>query len=604
MTDTYQILESNIYKSIEQSKNKSELELIKKGKHYLDISTFELYDEYTLYSITIDVSKDDIHNYYIFYLLQLIQIDQNNKQILKTGKIFLQNHLLSPDKLTDDKTKNSKIDITNLSLSGYINYNLFLKCLTYDYYNTLDLSKFTIYELLDIYYEKLILKEEYISKLTTLLNVIYCYKYYAPVFKFSGVKKETCEKLITSSSALNCLFNIINNIEIDKNFINNEYISNIKKLLNLRNLEETEQLIKRTIPENTIHRYYPNPYSPYITSINYNSKMIPLICNEIKKCVIYDYVNNHKYELNRTSLRRKYNLSYEFNINDIYEHYINPFFNNIKSNILLNYDFINDLQEYKQIFYIQDTYAYTSVLYCIKLKDEIQSDNTFKTIVDNIRQRNECKLLGIPKSGCNNTDFMFTLLYYVLNYINFEYPLYIFDASNFDKKDLPYKHCINNTYRSVLLYSVLNIPTFYNKYGFKNDYSSKEINLNDIQNICAYLSRIFENLFKILKDKENINKVLKITDSYIIDEKFITTYINQLIKNYKTFYKKDETDSTIINYIDYITYEMLMIDLDRYSQYFKDIYNKILIISLREIDNKMIFETILRAINYIYQIIL
>jgi len=605
MTNTYQILESNIYKSIEQSKNKSELELIKKGKYYLDITTFKLYDEYILYSVTIDVSKDDIHNYYIFYLLQLIQIDHNNKQILKTGKIFLQNHILSPDKLTDDKTKNSTIDITNMSLSGHINSNLFLKCSKNGEYDTLDFSKFTTYELLDIYYEKLILKEEYISKLTVLLNVIYTYKNYASVFNKIGIKKEIFENLIKSSFALKCLFNIINNIEsnIDKTDVNG-YIDNTIKLLNLKSLKETEELIKNTIPENLIDIHQLNPY--YLNLTTYHKKMIPLICNEIKKCIINDYINHYISETNKAYYEylKTNNITYGlYNINYIYEHTINPIFDNFKSDILSNYDFIYDLQEYKQIFYIQDTDYYTSVLYCIKLKDELQEDNTYKTFVDNIRQRDECKLLGVPKLGCNNTDFMFTLLYYVLNYIDFKYPLYIFDASNFNTKNLPYKHCINNTYRSVLYYSVLNVPTFYNKYGFKNDYSSEKIDLISIYNICDYLSRIVENLSKIIKNKEDINKVLNLnTYWYVINEWFINTYRDKLIKNYMIYYKKDEMDSTITSYIDNIRYANLILELERYSRYFNHIKKIIINISLTDTFNKDVFETILRSIKFIYQI--
>ena len=604
MTDTYQILESNIYKSIEQSKRKTKLELIKKGKFYLDIYTFTLYDEYSLYSLTIDASKDDKHNYYIFYLLQLIQVNNDKKQIIKTGKIFLQNHI---DQITtNNRFKHS--DITNISSNVHINYNLLLKCTKNKDYSKLYFNEFTSNQLLDLYYENFTLNSSFKDKLFVLISVIYNLKFFkeTPYFITNAIYIKNLKDLIVSSKELTLLNKIITNIEshIDETN-NNTYIKGMFSLLNNSNLDNTLQSIYEVLTRT----YTSTPL--YKNALKFCEDIYKLLCIEIKKCIINDYVNKNKSYIDNMFITYDINTIICYNEYDISDKFINinRFFDNVKQDILSKYDiFIDDIEEYNYIFYIQESHSYMSVLYCIKLTDELHN-NTFKTFVDNIRSRNECRLIGDPRAGCNNVDFMFTLLYYVLDYINFNYPIYIFDASNFNKKGLPYDHCIDNEYRSVLLYSVLNKPTFYNKYGFENDYSSTEITLQEIINLNNYFLCIFESLISFIKnDTTNINKSItlnKITKPYIIQ------YISLLTVNYNNYPNK----STDIDFDEYTSnikdFDTLLSNLNIYYEffiYFKERFNMLLQKDeepYKDIlinDKEEFHSVILESINFLYKI--
>ena len=261
------------------------------------------------------------------------------------------------------------------------------------------------------------------------------------------------------------------------------------------------------------------------------------------------------------------------------------------------YSDIEDIILVDKILSFKDTSSYIAVPYCIKLKDKdyINIDHQtvniyFKTFVDNIKFNNQCNLLfnnSDPNNKCSTTDFMFELIYTLLSMINFNYPLYIFDASEFNdsgKKNImpngcikELGSCINFNYRSILLYAITHEkPSFYHKYGFENDYTNLEIPNNYGQN--KIIKRLFVKCTNIYhKIFDNAQQNHHYSNNYRIYNIIITSFTrtSDYYNNINYYDIRNDFHTNLMFICDTANHNNVIIDYMNYKQKHEYILNLI-----------------------------
>ena len=222
----------------------------------------------------------------------------------------------------------------------------------------------------------------------------------------------------------------------------------------------------------------------------------------------------------------------------------------------------------KKIFYIKDTPYYNQTEFCIKLYDCLYR-NKYISFVGIIHNKSQCNLQnfstqittpnGIVDIKYSYTDFMFTLIYNVLSYINYTKEIYINDASMYEFKCLSKEYYIFTIMSNILLSK----KSFYFKYGFLNDYENVGFSPLQLCNmIYNYIFSLYDmnikvKSFKSIIDKgdKTLKKSFKVKYEQLLKEIEIKKYHykNELIKNslqrnyylFETIY--NEINTLIVN---------------------------------------------------------
>ena len=258
-------------------------------------------------------------------------------------------------------------------------------------------------------------------------------------------------------------------------------LENPTEKIGLIYLQNHPTLINKNQYEYDIRCQYLNKCktTPICNNIETNKNQIIQLINSIKNYVndkitfinkllsLIDYTDNYlitsmpeadKVKLFNNLLIK--NIRLNINVEGIdydFIYFINDLYNYDETKMLLNY--CN-----KPIFGIHDPTNIFKTRYCIQLYDTITSNGSYDTYIGIIHNNEICDLKTYE--DCTITDFMFTLIYKVLNYLEYKGPIYIHDASSY---------VINATKKIIIptaLYMIIKKDyTIYEKYGFKNDYS-------------------------------------------------------------------------------------------------------------------------------------
>ena len=599
-------LTGNLYYYIEQSKDK--LKLLHTGKYYYDLIENKMYENYALYSAFIKVKPKDItqeSHYYEFYFLQLSNLCKYdfktntfiiNNEYIKKGVIFLQNHFI------DDINNIQDYDITcyNSKSCLYLNLFKYVYKKNYDYNlnikNSIDfLNSFVkIFLLKDNLQTDLInyFKSQTLSTkiksgfydfiMLYIINYLYC-------------SEETLTDLESFITFLN-EYNISTDYQNDLSFMFN-IIYNYYNLYQ----ENKDKFLKSLIDDT-------NEYDIlFPCDSNFKEVLNEFITNKLINKIIYKQsIFNitlqcyYYYSLFNVSSEFKAELEQDqipFDINGIkiINYYKNLFIDNMytKYNIKC---ILND-----PLFHIKEIPDYMDTPYCIKLLDKYDEyDHIMKTYVENIHSINNCDLLSNKEKDCSSVSFMFTLIYHVLSFINYKSPIYGFDAANFES-------CINNNYRSILLYILNGKKSFYYKYGFRYDFKTINVDLKSFVKFILCFNDKLESYLNIFNNdkfytNEEINIYIKELynfnkDNNILEKPIIDKYISD-IKDKNIIY------NTLKQYM--LTLNKQFLILDKKIKWFhnispdftakKEYYNELSTIKQK------IYEYILSIIPYLYKL--
>ena len=266
--------------------------------------------------------------------------------------------------------------------------------------------------------------------------------------------------------------------------------------------------------------------------------------------------------------------------NEQYNKYILEIITNLSKDTNIFLKNIDILSLNKIIYSLKDTENYAETTHCIKLYDEYTNEKHYRTFIGIIHSRTECDFKSYEIGGekCSNTDFMFTLIYTLLNHLEYKNSIYINDSSEFliknDDYIQTYIYTIIKQYniiediitaifnqhkidvKEILQYVIQTedidnhvCNTFYNKYGLMNNYNKpitlmiRDIYLG-ITNINIILQSIITQLSSI-----KIDSSIKVNDKLISKKILYNIFYNYIYYILIIFLKKCKIYQIDINII-------------------------------------------------------